>query len=631
MLISFSDVSFGYGDNLIFQGVTFAVNEGERVGLVGENGAGKTTLIKLLLGGLTADSGEIVKKNGIRIGYLEQNGGYESGNTVYAEMRSVFAEELAAVEKLAELSSELANCGYGSKEYAVLSAKIESLQKYVDSRGAYDVDVKIKTVLGGMGFDGFYDRIIDSMSGGEKTRLKLARLLLEQPDLLVLDEPTNHLDVKTLYWLEDYLSAFKGAVFVVSHDRYFLDRIVRKTVEIENKRLSVYNGNYSKYKVLKAEKYALELKEYEKQQEEIKKLQTYVDKNIVRATTAKSAQSRVKQLERMEIKEKPFLPPKPPKFNFTYTQQPAKEVLTMYNLNLQIGGKTLICGGQLQILRGQKVAVVGDNGAGKTTLLRAIAAGGNSAITAGRYVKYAYYDQEMSNLNGENTVLAELWERHVGSSQTEIRASLARCGLFPEDMDKKVCSLSGGERAKLAMCVFENEHGNVLILDEPTNHLDLPARESLEEALKAFDGTVIFVSHDRYFISAIAETVAEIENCRLTAYGGGYEGYKAAKQKQEEAARERERAERQTAYESERENSYRTKAERAKEAQRKAEIKRIEAEISLCESEAEKLNALLADPETAADYEKLNAVLEELGAVQKRLDELYELYGKLIG
>ncbi|MDE7087173.1 MAG: ATP-binding cassette domain-containing protein, partial [Clostridia bacterium] len=242
MLITFSQVGFGYGDNLIFSDVNFAVNEGERVGLVGENGAGKTTLIKLLLGELSADSGEIIKKNGIRIGYLEQNGGYESGNTVYAEMRGVFKEELAAIERLAELNAALARCEYGGREYSELSAKIDSLQKYVASHECYDVDVKIKTVLGGMGFEGFYERKIDVMSGGEKTRLKLARLLLERPDLLVLDEPTNHLDIKTLYWLEDYLATFKGAVFVVSHDRYFLDRVVSKIAEIENKRLSAYSG-----------------------------------------------------------------------------------------------------------------------------------------------------------------------------------------------------------------------------------------------------------------------------------------------------------------------------------------------------------------------------------------------------
>jgi len=630
MLITFSSVAFGYGDNLIFSRVNFAVNEGERVGLVGENGAGKTTLIKLLLGELAADEGEVIKKNGIRIGYLEQNGGYESGNTVMGEMREVFREELSAVEKLSALSEELAACEYGGKEYARISARIEALNKYVASRDCYNVEVKIKTVLNGMGFESFYDRNIDTMSGGEKTRLKLARLLLEEPDLLVLDEPTNHLDVKTLYWLEDYIAEFKGAVFVVSHDRYFLDRVVGRVVEIENKSLNIYAGNYSKYKILKAERYERALKEYERQQEEIKKLQTYVDKNIVRATTAKSAQSRVKQLERMEILEKPFTPPRPPRFSFRYGQEPAKEVVSVRDLNLSIGDKQLICGGQLQILRGQKVAIVGDNGAGKSTLLRTLVSGENPAITVGRFVAFAYYDQEMANLNGDNTVLQELWDRHVSYSQTEVRASLARCGLYPEDMDKKVSSLSGGERAKLAICVFENTCGNVLVLDEPTNHLDLPARESLEEALKAFDGTVIFVSHDRYFISAIAEQVVEIENARLNTFEGGYDGYKRAKSAAAESERLREEARQREEYESRKQSAYRSKKDRAREAQLKAELKAIEADISAGERLEEELTERLADPEVACDFEKIKEIAARLDEVRARLEKLYERYGELI-
>ncbi|MGN0813089.1 MAG: ATP-binding cassette domain-containing protein [Candidatus Coproplasma sp.] len=630
MLFTFSSVNFSYGDNLILGDVNFAVNEGERVGLVGENGAGKTTLIKLMLGELLPERGEVIKKNGLKIGYLAQNGGYESGNTVYGEMREVFKEDYAAVERLSELSARLANEEYGGREYVALSAKIEALNKYLSSRDCFNVDVKIKTVLNGMGFENFYDRRIDGMSGGEKTRLKLARLLLESPDLLVLDEPTNHLDINTLYWLEDYLSTFKGAVFVVSHDRYFLDRLIKITLEIENKKLFSYKGNYSKYKILKAEKYDRELKEYERQQEEIKKLQTYVDKNIVRATTAKSAQSRVKQLERMEVLEKPFLPPKPPKFSFTFERNTAEEVLTVKDLNLYAGDKQLICGGQLTIRRGQKVAILGENGAGKSTFLRAIC-GGNPAINLGRFVQLAYYDQEMANLNPDNTVLQELWERHVGYSQTEVRAALARCGLYPEDMDKKVASLSGGERAKLALCVFENARGNVLLLDEPTNHLDLPARESLEEALKAFEGTVIFVSHDRYFISAIAQYVVELEDKKLNFYEGGYEGYKKEKERLASLALKAEEEVRQKAYEEERERSYRSKKDRAQEAKLKAEIKAIEAEISANEQLERELSASLADPDTAADYERLAPVLERLNKVQKRLEELYERYGELIG
>lgn len=630
MLFTFSSVNFSYGDNLILQGVDFAVNEGERVGLVGENGAGKTTLIKLILGELDCESGSVIKKNGLRVGYLAQNGGYESGNTVYGEMRAVFKEEFDAIERLSQLSQALAEEEYGSKQYLQLSAKLESLNKYLASRDCFNLDVKIKTVLNGMGFADFYQRRIEDMSGGEKTRLKLARLLLESPDLLILDEPTNHLDINTLYWLEDYLSTFKGAVFVVSHDRYFLDKLIKTTLEIENKKLYSYRGNYTKYKLLKAERYERELKEYERQQEEIKKLQTYVDKNIVRATTAKSAQSRVKQLEKMDVLEKPFLPPSPPRFSFTFEKNTAEEVLNIKDLDLSVGEKSLIVGGNLSLHRGQKLAILGENGAGKSTLLREMQKN-NPCINFGRFVKIAYYDQEMANLNPNNTVLQELWERHVAYSQTEVRASLARCGLFPEDMEKRVSELSGGERAKLALCVFENANGNVLLLDEPTNHLDLPARESLERALKAFDGTVIFVSHDRYFIAALADCVAEVKDKKLTFYEGGYEGYISQKEKLAEKLRLQEEELKQIAYENEREKSYRSKKDRALQAKIKAEIKAIEADISLNEELERQLTEQTASVEISSDYAKLAPVLEQLSAVQKKLEQLYERYGELIG
>lgn len=626
MIVNFNDVAFSYGDNLIFEGVNFSVNEGEKIALIGANGEGKTTLIKLMTGRLSPEKGEVITKNGAAIGWLEQNGGLESLSTVYEEMMSVFSRELAAVEKLSALSDDISRCQPDSREYGVLSAKLESLQKFVAAHDAYNVDVKVKRVLNGMGFAAFYDRVISTMSGGEKTRLKLAKLLLEQPDLLILDEPTNHLDVETMYWLEDYLSEFKGAVFVVSHDRYFLDRIASRTLELENKSLSSYPGNYSKYKILKAERNALALKEYEKQREEIAKLKEYIDKNIVRATTAKSAQSRVKQLEKMELLSPPYIPPAPPRFTFSYTRPPYERVLTVKNLKLEAGGKTLVADASFEVLRGQKIAVVGKNGAGKSTLLKRLVSGEGKEVEEGRYVRFAVYDQENLNLDPNNTVLAELWDRHVAYNQTEVRASLARCGLVPEDMDKKVKSLSGGERAKLALCVFENEQGNVLVMDEPTNHLDLPARESLENALKNFDGTVIFVSHDRYFISAIAQRVFEISDGRINIFEGDYESFM-----QSRAERQPEPEQPKKVAEGERQASYRSKKERAEEVARKQNIKRLESAISQAESEEEQLNARLALPEISSDYKKAAEVLEKIAQIRQKIDGLYEEYALLIG
>ena len=630
MLITFNSVNFSYIGDPILSDINFTLNEGERVGLIGENGAGKTTLLKLITGAIYPESGDIQKKNGATFGFLEQTGGLEAEGTVYSEMLLAVKPQLDAISRLAKLSEDLSAAGYGSAEYKQLSSKYEAVEKYIAAHDCYNAEVRVKTVLGGMGFAGLYEQKISTMSGGEKTRLKLARLLLEEPDLLILDEPTNHLDIKTLFWLEEYLAAFRGAVLVVSHDRYFLDRVCSRTLEIENKKLFSYPGNYTKYKVLKAERLALEQKEYERQQEERARLQDYVDRNIVRATTAKSALSRVNRLERMEILEKPYTPPAPPRFKFVFPVNTGELVLDIKNLALSVGGKTLFNGGSLQLTRGKKLAVVGENGTGKSTLLKLIAGGGNYNCLLGRFVKIAYYDQENLNLNPENTVLAELWERHVSSSQTDVRARLARCGLVAEDMYKKVGELSGGERAKLALSVLEAEEGNVLLLDEPTNHLDLPARESLERALKEFGGTLIFVSHDRYFISALADCVAEIEGGKLNFVNGNYESFREEKRRQAKELAEMQAKEAQQAYLESRREGYRSKKERAAEAAQKARIKQIEEAISKNEEEEAALSEKLADPAVTADYREIERLCRRLDELKREQEELYIQYDKLI-
>ena len=630
MLITFNSVNFSYIGDPILSDINFTLNEGERVGLIGENGAGKTTLLKLITGDLAPESGAVQKKNGISVGFLAQTGGFESEGTVYSEMLGAVKPQLDALSRLAELSQKLSAAEYGSAEYRGISSRYESLEKYIAAHDCYNAEVRVKTVLGGMGFAGLYEQKVSTMSGGEKTRLKLARLLLEEPDLLILDEPTNHLDIKTLFWLEDYLASFRGAVLIVSHDRYFLDRVTSRILEIENKKLCSYPGNYTKYKVLKAERIALELKEYERQQEERARLQDYVDRNIVRATTAKSAQSRVKQLERMEILEKPYTPPAPPRFKFVFPVNTAETVLEVKNLDLEAGGKRLFSGGNMVITRGKKLAVVGENGTGKSTFLKLIARGGNERCVLGRFVRTAYYDQENLNLNPENTVLSEMWERHVTSSQTDIRSELARCGLSAEDMYKKVGELSGGERAKLALCVTEAEEGNVLLLDEPTNHLDLPARESLEAALKSFEGTVIFVSHDRYFISALSDCVAEIEDGKLNFVNGGYESFREAKSQQAKKLEEEREKIAQAEYSERRKESYRSKKDRAAEAAVKGRIKAIEAALSSNEAEEADIQAQLADPAVTADYREVERLCARLDSLKEEQEKLYSEYAELI-
>lgn len=629
MLVSAENMAFGFAGSPLLEKIDFTLSEGDRVGLIGPNGEGKTTLIRLILSELEPEDGRIFVKNGIRIGYLAQNGGYDSENTVFEEMKEIFAEDIRALDSLRETEKKIAAAEEGSDEYRALSGKYEALNKLIAARDSYRYEIRIRTVLNGMGFSEFYNQRISTMSGGEKTRLKLCRLLLEEPELLILDEPTNHLDIKTLFWLEEYLAAFRGAILTVSHDRYFLDKIVKEIYELENGRLCVFKGNYTKYKLLKAEKNARLLKEYEKQQEEIAHLQDYVDRNLVRATTAKSALSRVKKLEKMEVLEKPKLPPSPPRFSFSYAERPYERVLEVAALELKAGEKTLLKDASFTVMRGEKCAVVGDNGTGKSTLVREIVRGKNPAVKAGRFVKIACYDQENANLNPENTVLGELWERHVLWEQTKVRNILAQVKLDAGDMDKKVKMLSGGERAKLALAVFECENGNFLILDEPTNHLDLPARESLEDALKAFDGTVLFVSHDRYFIQALAGKIVELADGKIAEFKGTYEEYNACKAAAKEAKEAEEKAALPAAPKP-KDGGYRTKEERAAETKKRLRIKQLEEEISALESEESDINAQLALPEIAADYARLSERCKRLEEVKNILDKLYEEYEALI-
>ena len=629
MLVTFENVRFGYDEKNILEDVCFTVSEGDRIGLIGPNGEGKTTLVRLLTGGLAPDAGRVLKKSGLKVGLLEQTGGLESGKTVYEEMRGVFAPVFRAMEEQRELSARLAQVQFGGEEYKALSSRYEQCERRIAAADGYNADVKIRTVLSGMGFADRAEQVISTMSGGEKTRLKLCRLLLEEPELLLLDEPTNHLDTATLFWLEDYLKTYRGAILAVSHDRYFLDSLAGKIFELENKKIDTFRGNYSKYKVLKAEKYERALKEYERQQEEIASLKDYVARNIVRATTAKSAQSRVKKLESMELLEKPLPPPRPPKFSFETAERSEERALTAENLRLAAGEKALAENISFEVRRGEKIAVVGENGAGKSTLMRALLRAG-AGVKFGRFNKIGYYDQENADLDPAETVLGALWHKHPYLTQTQARAMLARAKLTEEDMEKRVSALSGGERAKLALVLLEAQRANFLLLDEPTNHLDLQARESLEEALKAFDGTLLFVSHDRYFIQSVAGKIFELSGGRLTVFPCSYEEYTAQKRAERQAEEEADRAEKAQARTQQKQASYRSKADRAEEAKKKQLIRETENAISAAEEEAAALSAEIARPETAADYKKVNELSARLCDLHARLDELYAEYEKLL-
>ncbi len=616
MLVSLDNVTFGYSGVPNVENVSFSISEGERVGFVGGNGEGKTTLLRLILGELVPDGGEVTRKNGARIGYLEQRGGFASSLSVYDAMREVFREDEELIARLHEAQNGLGTASPSA--LPALSSRIESLEKRIAARDSYHYDVRIKTVLGGMGFEDRYTQIVDTMSGGERTKLKLCRLLLEEPELLILDEPTNHLDIKTLFWLEEYLSSFKGAILVVSHDRYFLDKLTSRTLELERGRLTSYRGNYSKYKILREERFKEETRAYEKQQEEIAKLKDYVDRNLVRATTAKSALSRVNRLDRMEVLEKPLPPPRPPRFCFLTEEKPYERVLEAKDFRLEADGKTLIGRASFTLMRGEKCALVGDNGTGKSTLLKFFLSG-DGRVTLGRFVKTAYYDQENADLDPEEGVLDAFRSECRLLSQTDARKTLAQAGLFAEDMDKKVKELSGGMRAKLELAILEAKKGNFLLLDEPTNHLDLPARESLEDALSEYDGTLLFVSHDRRFIERIATSVLYIEGGNLTYFKGGYDDFLAAQRASKPVPMSTK--EKKT-------DGFRSKEERAREARERARVREIEKRLEELEREDAELTEKLVL--FASDYKKLMEIAARQEEIRKETDALYSEYETLI-
>ncbi len=617
MLLSLENVTFGYTDVPLLEDVSFAIHEKERVGLLGPNGEGKTTLLKLILGELSPDKGEIFLKNGIRVGYLEQTSDFSSSLSVYDGMREVFREDELLIEQLRAVEGEFASAT--EEERRVLSARMESLNRRIAARDSYHTDVRIRTVLTGMGFEGRYDQSISTMSGGEKTRLKLSRLLLEEPDLLILDEPTNHLDVKTLFWLEEYLTSFKGALLIVSHDRYFLDKLTERTLELSDRTIVSYKGNYAKYKILREERYREQLQAYEAQQEEIAKLSEYVAKNGVRATTAKSAKSRENRLERMTLLKKPTPPPSPPRFSFTFEERPREKVVEAPHFDLCVQGRTLLKNASFTLFRGDKCALTGENGTGKSTLLKFLLKESDQ-VTHGLYAKFGYYDQEQTELDPSDTVLGGFWGENSLLSRTEVQAALARCGLSGEDVGKRVSELSGGQLAKLKLCLLEAKHANVLFLDEPTNHLDLPARESLEESLRAFEGTLLFVSHDRRFIEAVANKIAVIENGTLSLFQGDYQSFLASRPTQPQKVK--------TGSEKKPPDGYRTKEDRAAEARKKEKMREIEKKLEALELEEAENNEKLV--ELASDYREVQKISLRQSELQTEIEHLYAEYEKYL-
>lgn len=623
MLLQLKNAVFHYGDNLhpVFSNVNLEINEGDRIGLVGDNGIGKSTLLNCMCGVYRLAEGELYRKNNSTIGYLKQNADLVSSRTVYEELSSVFDDCKKVLSDIHDVSRQLSSAV--GREYDVLSQKYQRLLDVANACEAYDVDVKVATVINGMGLGSFTDSVVDTLSGGEKTKVALCKLLLSRPDLMVLDEPTNHLDYKTLDWLEDFLSQSKCAFVVVSHDRFFLDRLCNKIWDA-NDGLYCYNGNYTSFVRQKDLRRSTLQKQADKQQKEIDKLTDYIVRNKVRASTANMAKSREKQLEKIQPVKLVAKDALPPLFRFEFTVQPVKDVLTVKDFSVTFDKRTVLDSLNLHITRGEKVALIGLNGTGKSTLLRRIAGGfaaGQGKIVLGANVRMGFYDQENLNLQPQLRVLDQLWFDNTRMSQTEVRSLLAKVRLGADDIDKHVGDLSGGERARLALAMLMAKDNNFLVLDEPTNHLDLSSRESLEKALVEYQGTILFVSHDRYFINKIAGKVDVLQDGRITEYSGNYDSYLQRSRKEKQQA---ESANNVTPVVT---KGYRSPKQRALETNLKARLKAVEQSLVEMEREEQKLNALLV--EQAADYNLYRQTAEQLEQLEQKYQKAMEEWEQL--
>lgn len=630
ILLQVQQVTRRFGASVLFENVSLDVPEHGRVALVGRNGAGKSTLLKMIAGETTPDEGQITTKRGLTIGYQAQNAGLASSETVWNEMLSVFAEVRAMENRIHDLEQQMSDPTViaDTEQFQQISAAYDQLQQDFSDHNGYGYQAEIRGVLHGFEFgEAYYDKPINELSGGQRTQLALAKLLLERPDLLILDEPTNHLDVETLTWLESYLQGYSGAILVVSHDRYFLDHVVNDVYDMAHGGLVHYPGNYSHYITAKAERLRQEWKEYDKQQTEISKLEDFINKNIVRASTTKRAQARRKQLEKMDRIDKPEGDEKVARFQFQPHRQSGNVVLDVVNGAVGYDQQILCAPVNLDIKKHQAVAIVGPNGIGKSTLLKTILGrlpAIQGQIIFGTGVDTGYYDQDQATLHEKKTVLHELWDDHPTTREGDIRSILGSFLFTGSDVDKSVHSLSGGERARLLLTKLALRHDNFLMLDEPTNHLDIDSREVLENALNEFDGTILFVSHDRYFINQVATQVVELGPKGTTRYLGNYDYYVSKKAEQiayaEKEAAEAEAAHPTTIAPKKTQVDYQQQKEQQK-AKRKLsrQVDALEEQLAQLETEKSQIETAMSAPENFNDVAKLADLQAQLTTVTTTL------------
>jgi ATP-binding cassette subfamily F protein 3 len=642
ILLQAHNISKSYGVLPILSNIQLEIRTGERIGLVGVNGAGKSTLLKILIGELSHNGGQVMKSKETNIAYLAQSSGLESDLTIWEEMKKVFTPFMIQEDKIRALEKEMSDPSVLNDEqrYEQLLQEYSQVSEEFKEKGGYQYEALIRNVLHGLRFaDKDYNDKISSLSGGQKTRLALAKLLLQQPDVLILDEPTNYLDLETLVWLEQYLLSYPGGLLIVSHDRYFLDALVNVIYEIERTKATKYHGNYTHFLEQKAQTYEQELKQFKKQQKEIGKLEDFVQRNLVRASTTKRAQSRRKMLEKMERLDNPQGNLKSASFSFDIDRQSGNDVLKVEGLAVGYPGQAPLSQGiSFQASRSDSIAIVGPNGIGKTTLLKTITEelrAQSGTIKKGANVSIAYYDQEQNKLRSDKRVLNEIWDDYPQMLEKDVRSLLGQFLFSGDDVEKLVMDLSGGEKARLSLAKLMLQQANLLILDEPTNHLDIYSKEILEQSLLSYPGTILFVSHDRYFLNRIATKVMELTPRGAHMYLGDYDYYLQKKAELEEIKKLKQKQHETKDIESApKEQSdkvvYEQEKERQKLArQRERKKEELENKLEQLEKQIQGLEGELCLPEVYQDYEKAHETQQKLDQLKSELDKMFEEWSLL--
>lgn len=642
IMLSCNKVSKTFGVETILENISFSVNEGDKIGIVGVNGTGKTTLFKVITGILPHDRGEIFTSKNCRLGYLEQNTNFYSEKTIYDEVVSVFSDLIGAEEELRSLEHQIASLsdkGASSgdqlkKTMDIYGKKYEEFEK----NNGYAYKSEVRGTLKGLGFsDEEMDKPVNVLSGGEKTRVLLAKLLLSKPSLLLLDEPTNHLDADAIEWLEGFLRSYEETIMIISHDRYFLDQSVNRIFEMENKHLTTYNGNYTDYQKQARVNREIRLRQYENQQRDIKKQEESIErlKAYGREKHLKRARSKEKMLDKVDRLEKPQELRKKARFNFVLRHHSGNDVLKVQGLAKSFDDRKLFEGVDFDLYRGEKVALIGPNGVGKSTLFKIIM--GDESQDHGDYklgqgVDIAYFHQEQKSLNLENTIIDEVWDDNPHMSQTEVRNLLGAFLFEGEDVFKSIRSLSGGERARVAILKLILSRSNLLLLDEPTNHLDIDSKEVLEDALKEYEGTLLTISHDRYFLNTVVDRILVLKPDGVEEYLGNYEYYQNKKKQESEksylADMEDQISKTKTQI---REERRREKELKKNENKAKKLIKDLEVEIELTEKQIGGLDHMLCQEEVYTSPERMKEVNQEKSDLEKRLSKLYDKWEQIIG